>query len=114
MVTFKRETGVPVCNNYQPVVFKRNLEVVGNGDVSIYEMLTAKKLSTGKVSSMRGKIATKEDLLTIETYEDFCCRISKARTTVCYANRKISSAISSKVNPLKILPSNSKRCRTNQ
>ena len=37
---------------------------------------------------------------------------SKRHIIVFYANRRISSAISSKVNPLNILPSNSKRCRT--
>ena len=118
MVTFEVETRVPVCNmdNCQPVVFKRNLQVIddGNAEVSIYEMLRGKKLDIGKVSTMQGKIAAKGDRLTIDIFEDFCCRLSKASVTVFYANRRISSAITSKVNPLNILPSNSKRCRTIQ
>ena len=116
LVTFERETRVPVCDNHQPVVFKRNLEVIGdgNGKVSIYQMLSAKKLDTGKVSTMRGEIAAKGDRFTIEILEDFCCRISEATITVFYANRRTSSAISSKVNPLNILPCYSKRCRTIQ
>ena len=116
LVTFERETRVPVCDNHQPVVFKRNLEVIGdgNGKVSIYQILSAKKLDTGKVSTMRGKIAAKGDRFTIEILEDFCCRISEATITVFYANRRTSSAISSKVNPLNILPCYSKRCRTIQ
>ena len=116
VVTFEKETRVPVCDNFQPVVFKRNLEVIGDGDgeVSIYEMLRGKKLDTGKVSTMRGEIAAKGDRLTIDIYKDFCCRISEASVTVFYANRRISSAITSKVNPLNILSSNSKRCRTIQ
>ena len=50
MVTFERETRVPVCNNYQHVVCKRNLEVISDGNVSIYKMLmfTSKKLDIGK------------------------------------------------------------------
>ena len=115
MVTFDREARVPVCDNYQPVVFKRNLEVIGDGigEVSIYQMLSAKKLDTGKVSTMRGEVAAKGNHFTIEFYEDFC-RISEATITVFYANRRISSAISSKVNPPNILPSYSKRSRTIQ
>ena len=67
-------------------------------------MLRGKKLDTGKVSTIRGEIAAKGDRLTIDIYEDFCCRISEASVTVFYANRRISSAISSKVNPLNTLP----------
>ena len=52
MVTFEKETRVPLCDKCQPVVFKRNLEVIGDGEVSIYEMLRGKKLDTGKVSTM--------------------------------------------------------------
>ena len=92
----------------------RGREVIGDGEVSIFEMLRGKKLDTGKVSTIRGEIAAKGDRLTIDIFEDFCCRLSKASVTVFYANRRISSAITSKVNPLNILPSNSKRCRTIQ
>ena len=114
MVTFEVETRVPVCNmdNCLPVVFKRNLQVIDNGnvEVSIYEMWRGKKLDIGKVSTIQGKIAAKGDRLTIDIFEDFCCRLSKASITVFYANRRISSAIAPKVNPLNILQSSRVRC----
>ena len=88
MVTFEVETRVLAClcnmYNCQPVVFKRNLQVIddGNAEVTIYEMLRGKKLDIGKVSTMQGKIAAKGDRLTIDIFEDFCCRLSKASVTV--------------------------------
>ena len=55
MVTFKREAEMPVCNNFQPVVFKRNLFVTE--DATTYDLLSAKKLEMYKVSTLRGEIA---------------------------------------------------------
>ena len=109
MVTFKREQKMPVCNNFQPVVFKRNLFVMEG--VTTYDLLPAKKLETGKVSTMRGSIAKKRDRLTVEVFEDFCCKVPQAIITVFYANKRTSSAISNKVNPLNIIPSHIKRMR---
>ena len=109
MVTFKREAEMPVCNNFQPVVFKRNLFVTE--DATTYDLLPAKKLEMFKVSTLRGEIAERRDRLTVEVYEDFCCKVFQANITVFYKNKRTSSAIASEVNPLNIMPSNT---RTNR
>ena len=103
MVTFKRETEMPVCNNFSPVVFKRNLFVTE--DATTYDLLSAKEMGNCKVSTLRGKIAEKKDRLTVEVYEDFCCKVFQANITVFYTNKRTSSAIPRKVNPLNIIPS---------
>ena len=109
MVTFKREAEMPVCNNFQPVVFKRNLFVTE--DATTYDLLSAKKLEMYKVSTLRGEIAERKDRLTVEVYEDFCCKVFQASITVFYKKKRTSSAIACKVNPLNIMPSNTKRNR---
>ena len=109
MVTFKSEREAPVCDNFQPVVFKRNLFV--SEGVTIYDLLPSKKLGTGKVSTLKGSIAEKKDRLTVEAYEDYCCRVFQAIITVFYTNKRTASVISRKVNPLNIIPSHTKRNR---
>ena len=109
MVAFKKEREMPVCNNLQPVVFKRNLFV--SAEVTTFDLLHANYLGTGKFSTLRGSIANNRDRLTVEVYEDFCCRVTQAIITVFYANKRTSSAISNKVNPLNIIPSHIKRNR---
>ena len=109
MVSFKRETEMPVCNNFQPVVFKRNLIV--SGEITTFDLLPAKRLKTGKVSTLRGSIAEKRDKLTVEVYEDHCCRVTEATIFVFYTNKRNASAIARQVNPLNIIPSHHKRNR---
>ena len=78
LVIFKRE--ITICNNFQPVVFKRNLSVIE--DVTTYDLLSARKLGEFKVSTLKGKVAEKRDRITIEVFEDFCCKVSEATVIV--------------------------------
>ena len=109
LVTYERVDEVPVCTNFQPVFFKRNLFVTE--DATTFDLLPAKKLGNGKTSTLRGSIARQGDRLTVEIYEDFCCRVKKANVFVFYKRKRATSATFRRVSALNIIPVGIKRNR---
>ena len=109
MVTYERVNEVPVCTNFQPVFFKRNLFVTE--DATTFDLLPATKLGNGKTSTLIGSIARQGDRLTVEVYEDFCCRVRKANVFVFYKRKRATSATFRRVNALNIIPVGIKRNR---
>ena len=98
---------MPTCHLPQHIKFKRNLFV--EDEWAIHEPLSAKKLAPGKISA-QGEIAETNDRLTIEI-DDHFSGVVQANIKIFYVNKRLSSVIIKRVNPLNIISSLVKRNR---
>ena len=98
---------MPNCHPSQHIKLKKNLFV--EEDWAIHEPLSAKKLAPGKISA-QGEIAQENDRITVEIDDGFS-GVVKANIKIFYVNKRLSSVVSRRVNPLNIISCLTKRNR---
>ena len=91
-----------ICDGHHGVNFKKNLFCTG--EETTYEILPTQRLGVDHFSTASGAIAVEGDRLTIDAFEDNCCEIVQAEIFIFYSERRITSAISKRINPLNIIP----------